>query len=77
MQETIDTVKEKIREVAFKKVNDNDELFQSGILSSILVVDLATSLEDEFGISIPFTEITLENFGTPEKIRAYIAGKMN
>ncbi len=77
MQETIDTVKEKIREVAFKKVNDNDELFQSGILSSILVVDLATSLEDEFGISIPFTEITLENFGTAEKIRAYIAGKMN
>ncbi|MCZ8284424.1 MAG: acyl carrier protein [Bacteroidia bacterium] len=75
MPGTIDAVKEKIKEVAFKKVNDGDELFQSGILSSILVVDLATSLEDEFGISIPFTEITLENFSTAEKISAYIDGK--
>lgn len=75
MPGTIDAVKEKIKEVAFKKVNDGDELFQSGILSSILVVDLATSLEDEFGISIPFTEITLENFSTAEKISAYIEGK--
>ena len=75
MPGTIDTVKEKIKEVAFKKVNDGDELFQSGVLSSILVVDLATALEDEFGISIPFTEITLENFSTAEKISAYIDGK--
>jgi acyl carrier protein len=75
MPGTIDAVKEKIKEVAFKKVNDGDELFQSGILSSILVVDLATTLEDEFGISIPFTEITLENFSTAEKISAYIDGK--
>ena len=71
----IETIKEKIKEVAFKKVNDDDELFQSGILTSILVVDLATSLEDEFHISIPFTEITLENFSTPQRIRAYIETK--
>jgi methoxymalonate biosynthesis acyl carrier protein len=75
MSGTIDIIKEKIKESAFKKVNDTDELFQSGILSSILVVDLATSLEDEFNISIPFTEITLENFSTAEKISAYVERK--
>jgi acyl carrier protein len=75
MPGTIDVIKEKIKETAFKKVNDTDELFQSGILSSILVVDLATSLEDEFNISIPFTEITLENFSTAEKINAYVESK--
>jgi len=75
MPEMIETIKEKIKEVAFKKVNDEDELFQSGILTSILVVDLATSLEDEFHISIPFTEITLENFSTPQRILAYIETK--
>lgn len=75
MSGTIDVVKEKIKETAFKKVNDSDELFQSGILSSILVVDLATSLEEEFNISIPFTEISLENFSTAEKISAYIERK--
>lgn len=72
----IDIIKEKIKEVAFKKVADTDELFNSGILSSILVVDLATSLEDEFNISIPFTEITLENFSTPELIKNYIESKI-
>ena len=71
----IEIIKEKIKEVAFKKVNDTDELFQSGILTSILVVDLATSLEDEFNISIPFTEITLENFSTPHLIQTYIERK--
>jgi acyl carrier protein len=71
----IEIIKEKIKEVAFKKVADTDELFQSGILTSILVVDLATSLEDEFDISIPFTEITLENFSTPELIKNYIETK--
>ncbi len=71
----IELIKEKIKEVAFKKVHDGDELFQSGILTSILVVDLATSLEDEFNISIPFTEITLENFSTPELIKSYIERK--
>ena len=71
----IEIIKEKIKEVAFKKVSDTDELFKSGILSSILVVDLATTLEDEFNISIPFTEITLENFSTPELIKNYIESK--
>jgi len=75
MSEIIDIIKEKIRETAFKKVSDTDELFQSGILSSILVVDLATSLEDEFNISIPFTEITLENFSTAQKISTYVESK--
>ena len=61
-------------------MNDTDELFQSGILSSILVVDLATSLEDEFNISIPFTEITLEISVPPKEtdkkalLESYLSG---
>lgn len=77
MAETISIIKDKIREVAFKKVSDTDELIKSGILSSILVVDLATMLEEEFNISIPFTEITPENFSTPELIQKYIETKAN
>ena len=72
----ITIIKDKIKEVAFKKVEDTDELFKSGILTSIIVVDLATALEDEFAISIPFTEITLENFSTAELINTYIKTKL-
>ncbi len=73
----IERIKDTIKEVAFKRVNDADELFKSGILTSILVVDLATSLEDEFSISIPFTDITLENFSTPLLIKTYIESKLS
>ena len=71
----IEIIKEKIKEIAFKKVSNTDELFQSGILTSILVVDLATALEDELHVSIPFNEIKLENFSTPELIEKYIKSK--
>lgn len=77
MAEMISIIKDKIREVAFKKVSDSDELIKSGILSSILVVDLATLLEEEFNVSIPFTEITPENFSTAELIKKYIETKAN
>jgi acyl carrier protein len=77
MAEMISIIKDKIKEVAFKKVTDTDELIKSGILSSILVVDLATLLEEEFSVSIPFTEITVENFSTPELIKKYIETKAN
>lgn len=77
MAEKISIIKDKIKEVAFKKVSDTDELIKSGILSSILVVDLATLLEEEFNIAIPFTEITPENFSTPELIKKYIETKAN
>jgi acyl carrier protein len=77
MAETLTVIKDKIREVAFKKVSDSDELIKSGILSSILVVDLATMLEEEFNITIPFTEITPDNFGTAELIKKYIDTKVD
>jgi acyl carrier protein len=72
---TIDIVKEKIFEIAYKRVTDAEELFDSGVLSSILVVDLAVALEDAFALSIPFTEISVENFNTAKKISAYIDSK--
>lgn len=66
---------EKIKEVSFKKVNYDSELLKSGILTSILVVDLANALEEELGISIPFNEITAENFQDPMAIEKLILTK--
>jgi acyl carrier protein len=72
----IDVIKDKIKEIAFKKVGDNDELYLSGILTSILVIDLATTLEEEFSVVIPFNEITMETFSTPALIQKYIESKL-
>ncbi len=76
MSEKLEIIKSKIKEIGFKKVGDSDELIKSGILTSILVVDLAGALEEEFGINIPFNEITVENFSTAQTINQYLASKM-
>ena len=75
MTTTQQVIADKIQEVAFTKVGLNDELFKSGILSSIIVIDLATSLEEEFNIQIPFNEISIENFSTVELIDNFIQTK--
>ncbi len=75
MTTTQQVIADKIQEVAFTKVGLNDELFKSGILSSIIVIDLATSLEEQFNIQIPFNEISIENFSTVELIDNFIKTK--
>lgn len=65
----------KIQEIGFTKVTVDTELIKSGILSSILVVDLATALEEEFNVQIPFNEITVENFSNLLLIEKFIQEK--
>lgn len=65
----------KIQEIGFTKVTTDTELIKSGILSSILVVDLATALEEEFNVQIPFNEITVENFSNLLLIEKFIQEK--
>jgi acyl carrier protein len=68
-------IKNSIKELSFKKVEDSESLLESRLLSSILVVDLAVSLEDSFKIKIPFSEITKENFETVDLIEKYLITK--
>lgn len=75
MNEIQQVIASKIQEIAFTKVTADMELIKSGILTSILVVDLATALEEEFNIQIPFNEITVENFSSILLIEKFIQGK--
>jgi acyl carrier protein len=75
MNETQQIIANRIYEIAFNRVQLDSELIKSGILSSILVVDLATSLEEDFDIQIPFNEITLENFSNIVLIEKFINEK--
>jgi acyl carrier protein len=75
MNETQQIIANRINEIAFNRVQLDSELIKSGILSSILVVDLATSLEEDFNIQIPFNEITIENFSNIVLIEKFINEK--
>jgi acyl carrier protein len=75
MNETQQIIANRIYEIAFNRVQLDSELIKTGILSSILVVDLATSLEEDFNIQIPFNEITIENFSNIVLIEKFINEK--
>jgi acyl carrier protein len=66
---------EKIEELAFSTVELNDSLWESGVLDSIIIVELAVEIEEEFDIKIPFDEIITENFETLLRLITYIEQK--
>ena len=64
---------EKIKAISFKKISSlQEELIESGTLTSVSLVELAVSLEKEFLVSIPFLEINKQNFKTVEAIKNLI-----
>lgn len=68
----------KIEEAIFVKVTESQSLTASGLLDSITIVELAVSLEEEFNIKIPFTEVNPQNFETAlgiEKLISMIKNK--
>jgi acyl carrier protein len=69
-------ISEKIFELTYKKISSvNEELVDSGILSSITLVELAVALEKEFALSISFIEVTKENFKTVNAIKTLLLKK--
>jgi acyl carrier protein len=65
-------IKEKIEEITFTKVSDDDLLWTNKILDSITIIELVVELEGEYGIKIPMSDIVLENFEKVGLIANYI-----
>lgn len=68
---------DKIEEISFTRVEKEDSLWESRVLDSITIVELAVEIEAEFGIKVPFEEIVEENFETVQLIMQYIENKQN
>ena len=66
---------EKIEEIAFETVEENDSLWESRVLDSITIVELAVEIESECNIKIGFDEIIVENFETVARIIKFIETK--
>ncbi len=48
------------------------DLMESGLLDSLTLVELMTSLEEQFGIHISFDEIEIDNFRSVERIAEFV-----
>ncbi len=66
-----------VRQIAGKPVNPapDESLFESGLLDSNSIIDLVSSLEAEFGISIPDSDLRPRKFDSIERIEAYIESR--
>ena len=54
----------------------DESLFDSGTLDSFTLPDLVTGLEEEFGVSIPDSDLVPERFDSINKIEAYLDSKV-
>ncbi|MDR3719790.1 MAG: phosphopantetheine-binding protein [Bryobacteraceae bacterium] len=63
-----------LRQVAQKDVDptDDESLFDSGTLDSFALPDLISALEQEFGISIPDSDMNPRKFETVARIGEYL-----
>ena len=75
------TVKEKIKVFLSKFVNvneieDTDNIFEKGLVTSLFAMNLVHFIEKEFDISIDNTELDLDNFKDINSIVALIGKKI-
>jgi len=66
-----------IEEIAFSTVEKDESLWQSGVLDSITIVELAVEIEKKYSIKVPFDEIIEANFETVALLIAYIEKKQS
>lgn len=56
-------------------VDDAEDIFRSGFVSSLFAVQLVMFVEQTFGITVENEEMELANFRSVDAITAYVTGK--
>jgi acyl carrier protein len=66
-----------LQKVTGKEINPgaDDSLFVSGLLDSFALTDFVSGLEEEFGVSVPDSDLSARKFDTISKVEAYLATK--
>jgi len=61
--------------VAIPKLDDNDDLFESGIVNSLFAVQLMTYIEKTFAIEVAMDDLDIENFKSLNATTAFVLKK--
>jgi len=57
------------------RVGSDESLFDSGLLDSFALPDMVSALEQEFGISVPDSDLTPRKFESIDSIGRYIESR--
>lgn len=68
-----------LKSVTKKEVSPGpeDSLFVSGLLDSFALTDFVAGLEEEFGVTVPDSDLSARKFDTLNKVSAYVSAKMS
>jgi len=55
--------------------SEDESLFDSGLLDSFALTDFVAALEEEFGVTIPDSDLSARKFETIAKVESYLASK--
>jgi len=61
--------------ISIANLNDDDHLFESGIVNSLFAVQLMTFLEKNFAIEIGMDDLDIENFKSVNATTAFVMRK--
>ena len=80
--ETLQNTKETIRNfildsINISDLNDDDNLFESGIVNSLFAVQLMTFLEKSFNVEVTMDDLSMDNFESVNATSAFIERKQN
>lgn len=66
-----------LQNVTGKQINPaaDEALFTSGLLDSFALTDFVGGLEQEFGVTIPDSDLSARRFDTISKVDSYLAQK--
>jgi D-alanine--poly(phosphoribitol) ligase subunit 2 len=66
-----------LRQVTGKEISPgaDESLFVSGLLDSFALTDFVAGLEEEFGVSVPDSDLSARKFDTINKVSAYLASR--
>lgn len=56
-------------------LQDDTKLFSSGLLDSLAMVDLIAFIEDQAGVRVRWTEVSLEHLDSVGAVLGYVASK--
>jgi acyl carrier protein len=68
-----------VQEIAGKSAPDDEQqsLFESGLLDSFALPDLVSAIEKEFGIKVPDADLNPRKFDSIARMDAYLADRMS
>lgn len=77
VQSLIDYIMNELAVGRASNLNPDDDLFSSGLLDSLGVLQLVLFIEEQFGVEIPDEDVVFENFQSVNAITEYINAKDN